>query len=243
MNLIIDVGNTSVKMAVFQKDDILEKVVVAMEELLGKLEYFFSEYAELQNCIVSSVTSIPVEDFNPWRKKIQFTFLDASTPLPFKNKYATPETLGNDRKALVAAASKFYRHKNCLVIDAGSCLTFDFKNNKNEYLGGLISPGLRMRFRALNLFTAKLPELKPQEDTPLIGNSTMNSMNSGVILGMVKEIEGIIKEYEYHYNDLTVIFTGGDAQSLSIKLKNGIFANSNFLLEGLNYILEFKYIQ
>ena len=240
MNLIVDVGNTSVKIAVFQKDDILEKVVVAIDELLAKIEYFLSEYSQLQNCIVSSVTNIPVEQFNSWRKRIQFIFMDVSIPLPFKNLYSTPDTLGNDRKALVAAASKYYRHKNCLVIDAGSCLTFDFKNERNEYLGGLISPGLRMRFRALHFFTAKLPELQPQEDTTLIGNSTINSINSGVVLGMVKEIEGIIKEYEYHYKDLTIIFTGGDAQSLSIKLKNSIFANANFLLEGLNYILEFK---
>lgn len=241
MNLIIDVGNSFVKTAVFQEGKLLTKEVIAKPDFRKKIENIFSEYPEIDQKIVSSVSGasfkLPLELFDRG-----FTLeLNASTKLPFSNLYATPNTLGNDRKALVAAASKYYPDKDVLVIDAGTCLTFDYKNAQNEYLGGAISPGLNMRFKALNEFTANLPLMQPEEDfRKFIGDSTASSINAGVIHGMCREIEGVTADYFSRFGELIIIFTGGDAQFLSKRLKNGIFANSNFLLEGLNYILEFN---
>jgi type III pantothenate kinase len=166
--------------------------------------------------------------------------LNQELPQVFSNAYATPKTLGNDRIALVSAASKLYPSQNVLVIDVGTCITFDIINSENQYLGGAISPGLQMRYRALNTFTENLPLLEPQEEVNLIGNTTMMSMHSGVIFGIISEIDGVISMYKSQYKDLTIILTGGDSVFLCKRLKNSIFANSNFLLEGLNYILEFN---
>ena len=163
-----------------------------------------------------------------------------STKIPFKNSYATPKTLGMDRVALATAA--FYQNSgaNTLVIDAGTCITYDMMNDYGEYLGGAISPGLRMRYSALHEYTAKLTLLEPQDILDIIGNSTNASIHSGVLNGICREIDGVIGQYQSRFEDLTVILTGGDAQILSKRLKNTIFANSNFLLEGLNYLLEYN---
>lgn len=243
MNLIVDVGNSFVKIAVFQGDELLERKTVAPQDLEKNLQEIFSSYPTIGDGILSSVSGIDFMESEAFRNDIKFHILGGTTKLPFKNFYTTPGTLGNDRLALVAAASKQYHKKNVLIIDAGTCLTFDFLNAEKEYLGGAISPGLKMRFKALHAFTANLPNLEPQDKVQLIGNNTKSCINSGVVLGMVKEIEGIIAEYKAHYEEITIIFTGGDAHFLSINLKNSIFANSNFLLEGLNYILEFNKTQ
>ncbi len=240
MNLIVDVGNSFVKTAVFQEDVLLKKEILKKAEFEKKIQKIFQEYPKIDRKIVSSVSGASFSLPEIMYEKGEMLELSHATKLPFENLYATPNTLGNDRKALVAAASKYYRNFDVLVIDAGTCLTFDFKNDQNQYLGGAISPGLNMRFKALNSFTANLPLLGPQEDGDLIGDSTISSMNSGVVQGMCREIEGTVQEYSTHHKELKIIFTGGDAHFLSKRLKNGIFANSNFLLEGLNYILEFN---
>lgn len=240
MNLIIDVGNTLAKVAVFQNDELVKKEGVEKECLEKKISEIFEEFPEIDAVVTSKVSKAVFSWPSNLQKKAKFIDLDAVTILPFENLYATPSTLGNDRKALVAAAAKNYPHRNVLVIDAGTCITYDFKNAKNQYLGGGISPGLKMRFKALNSFTANLPIVEQQEDLKLIGDSTLTSINSGVVFGFLKEIDGIIEEYASHYDEMLTIITGGDAQFLSINLKNSIFANSNFLLEGLNYILEFN---
>ena len=158
--------------------------------------------------------------------------------MPFTNNYATPETLGVDRIALITAAANQYPNKNILVIDAGTCVTYDFLNHQNSYLGGAISPGLTIRYEALHNLTAKLPLLKTEDTTFLIGNSTETSIHSGVINGLVNEIDGTIQQYQQEHTDLTVILTGGDTNFLAKRLKSSIFANSNFLLEGLNHLLK-----
>ena len=127
-----------------------------------------------------------------------------------------------------------------LIIDAGTCITYDFIDSKNNYLGGAISPGVYTRYKSLNNLTANLPLLKPRSVKNITGNSTAKSMHSGVVKGVLLEIDGVINTYKEKYEDLTVILTGGDCKFLSKQLKNSIFANSNFLLEGLNYILEFN---
>lgn len=240
MNLILDVGNSFAKLAVFQDDELLQKETVEKHQLQGRAEEILNNFPQIGRIILSKVSdaefNLPIELL----EKYHLIHLGPDTALPFENLYATPQTLGNDRKALVAAASKYHPAGNVLVIDAGTCLTYDFKNSRNQYLGGAISPGLKMRYKALNAFTSNLPLVEPLDKVELIGDSTLNSINSGIYLGMVAEIKGIIEEYRAEYQDLIIIFTGGDAQFLSMRLKNSIFANSNFLLEGLNYILKFN---
>lgn len=142
--------------------------------------------------------------------------------------------------ALVCAAVSEFPSKNVLVIDAGTCITFDFVNSNNEYLGGAISPGIRMRYKALHNLTANLPLLETEMPDHFIGNSTKNAINSGVVYGVLNEIDGVIKAYKEEFSDLTVILTGGDSNFLSKQLKSSIFANSNFLLKGLNFILKYN---
>ncbi|MCB0468082.1 MAG: type III pantothenate kinase, partial [Aequorivita sp.] len=133
-----------------------------------------------------------------------------------------------------------YAGKNVLVIDAGTCITYDFLNSKNEYMGGAISPGISLRYKALHTFTEKLPLLEATNPNLFVGNTTATSMHSGVVNGVLYEIDGYISMYRKNYDNLTVILTGGDAHFLRDSIKNDIFANSNFLLEGLNHILEYN---
>ena len=131
-------------------------------------------------------------------------------------------------------------NNNVLIIDAGTCITFDFVTKDNDYLGGAISPGIRLRYKALNNLTANLPLLETTQPLTIIGNSTETAIHSGIVFGIINEIDGTIDYYKQKYPDLTVILTGGDTNFLSNQLKNSIFANSNFLLEGLNFILDYN---
>lgn len=243
MNLVIDAGNSLVKMAVFQNDRILEKQVFTKDNFHRNFEIIRRKFPRLTNSIISSVTSRDPELISEIKKHYPLLELDHSVKLPFINKYITPGTLGKDRIALIAAAVNSYPGKNVLVIDAGTCITYDFKTRKEEYLGGAISPGMQMRFKSLNKFTANLPLVEPRPEAALIGTSTETSILSGIINAIRMELDGMIASYQSEFEDLTVIFTGGDSQILSITLKNSIFANSNFLLEGLNSILEFNMTQ
>lgn len=243
MNLVVDIGNSLVKMAVFQEDIFLKKKISLRQDFLKNLEELAQKYPEITFAMLSSVSKTPSGWIERLKKQYRLFVLDQQLPQLFNNLYATPTTLGNDRIALVSAACKKFPGRNVLVIDAGTCVTYDFKNDREAYLGGAISPGLQMRFRALHTFTENLPLLEPEDEVKLVGDSTKTSMQSGVVFGMTAEIEGVITQYETIYKDLTIIFTGGDAQFLCKRFKNSIFANSNFLLEGLNYILEFNKYQ
>ncbi len=240
MNLVIDIGNTLVKMAVFQGDILIKKKISLRRDFLKDLEELERKYQKPGNIILSSVSKTPLKWLQKLEEGSRLFILNQQLPQVFTNLYLSPNTLGNDRVALVSAASKHFPAENVLVIDSGTCITYDFKNNKNEYLGGAISPGLDMRYKAMHNFTENLPLLEPEEEITLIGNTTNSSMHSGVIYGITFEIDGIIAAYQAQYKDLTIILTGGDSQFLCKRLKNSIFANSNFLLEGLNYILEFN---
>ncbi|SFD14857.1 type III pantothenate kinase [Algibacter pectinivorans] len=240
MNLIIDVGNSYVKLAVFKDSELLEKRVVLLKAVEDEIDVLAKHYLDLDNVIISSVGNLDKLTIKSISKRFNVLFLDSNTKLPFKNLYSTPKTLGVDRIALVSGSIKQFSEKNVLIIDAGTCVTYDFINSNNEYLGGAISPGINMRYKALNNFTAKLPLLDKEMPKNIIGNSTEASIHSGVVFGFLKEIEGVIKCYKMKYSDLTVILTGGDAKFLSKQLKSSIFANPNFLLEGLDYILQFN---
>lgn len=241
MNLIIDVGNTNVKLAVFHKNTIIEKQTVTISNLIEAIGEILANFPKIDRSIISSVGGLNPSDLLEIKDLLNnILILDHSVNLPFKNTYKTPKTLGVDRMALVSASVKNFANRNVLIIDAGTCITYDFINDKNEYLGGAISPGIRLRYQVLNDLTANLPLLDTKEPLSIIGNSTEMSIHSGVINGVVKEIDGIISDYDSIYKDLTVIFTGGDANFLSKQLKSSIFANSNFLLEGLNSILDYN---
>lgn len=240
MNLIVDVGNTNVKLAVFQDNDVIHKETVHMDEVEIKIQELKNKYPLLSKAIISSVGNLSQIQYSNISKNFKTIVLSHSVKVPFKNKYKTPHTLGVDRIALVSAAVLKYPNKNVLIIDAGTCVTYDFINEKNEYLGGAISPGISVRYKSLNNLTANLPLLKRKTPKKLIGNSSKESIHSGVINGISIEIDGIVNKYHKKYKDLTVILTGGDSDFLSKRLKSSIFANSNFLLEGLNFILEFN---
>jgi len=238
MNLIIDIGNTRLKLAVYEENSCVKKVTVLRKDFLNTVNKILKEYPEIKKGIISSVDFFSKEEENELKQLLKLTLVSASMKLPFKNRYATPKTLGVDRIALIAAAADQYKKENVLVIDAGTCVTFDFLNSKNEYLGGAISPGLTIRYEALHNLTAKLPLLEPKDSNFLIGNTTESSIHSGVINGLINEIDGVIQQYQSSYKDLTIILTGGDTNFLAKRLKSSIFANSNFLLEGLNHLLK-----
>lgn len=240
MNLIIDVGNSFVKLAVFNQAKIIFKTSCELELLFKEVDYIKHKFPVIKKAIVSSVGKFSKAQLNILNQDFELIELTHKTRVPFKNCYETPTTIGIDRIALVSASVFKYPKQNVLIIDAGSCITFDFITNQNNYLGGAISLGVRMRYKALNNFTAKLPLLQTKKPENIIGSSTNSSIHSGVVNGVLYEIDGIINEYKEKYPDLTVILTGGDAKFLSKQLKSSIFANSNFLLEGLNYILQFN---
>ncbi len=157
--------------------------------------------------------------------------------MPFKNLYKSKETLGSDRIALASAVIKHYPNSNVLVIDAGTCITMDFIDKNGNYHGGSISPGIDMRYNSLSNNTSNLPELEKKYPSDIIGSSTEESIHSGIVNGVIFEIRESISEYQGNYKDIKVILTGGDSVFLSKPLKISIFANQNFLLEGLNFIL------
>ncbi len=236
MNLVIDVGNTRVKVALFKGDSLFLKDLFDKNVLLKKVKNLVNQY-KIENAIISSVANISEKELLELEKQVSFIQLNNQTSVPFQNDYASPETLGVDRIALVCAAVSNYQNQNVLIVDAGSCITFDFVNSKNVYLGGAITVGVEMRYKALHIFTDKLPLLSQRQPQNLIGNSTKESIHSGVVKGVISEIDGIISQYMERIENLTVVLTGGDTIFLAKRLKNGIFANPNFLLEGLNSIL------
>jgi type III pantothenate kinase len=246
MKLIIDYGNTLVKIALFQQDSIVSiksgKSVAVDQclELLKETKNMSDSSLISNNAIVSSVINYP-DDIKTWlNQEYHLLELNTHTPLPIQINYKTPETLGKDRIALAVAGSQLYPGKNLLIIDAGTCITYDFINKDKEYLGGSISPGIQMRFTALNTFTDKLPLINPADNVELIGSSTSTSISSGVMCGVYAEIDGIIDRYRLSFPDIEIILTGGDIIYFDKKLKNNIFANSNLVLKGLNMILDYN---
>ena len=233
-NLILDFGNTQLKFGVFEKSSLKQKGIIADLDELEKL------VAELQpeNVAISSV-SLPVEEVlkrvGVKGKKLALTH---KTPLPITNLYQTPETLGKDRLAAVLGAAFLFPKTDCLVIDAGTCITYDFLDAEGNYHGGLIAPGLAMKFKAMHTFTSRLPFLEQPAFVPEIsGKTTAQAMQSGVYNGTLAEAEGIIKRYEKQAQNLHIILCGGDAAFFETNLKGRIFAIPELVLLGLNSLL------
>lgn len=236
MNIAIDIGNTQIKAGVFEGEDLVVKETFPHAQLESKLKSIVSGF-DIRSGILSHVSRLPAEGLQVFEDRFEVLFLDHRTRVPFENLYATPETLGVDRIALAAAAACNYPGKEVLVIDTGTCITFDRVNSKSQYLGGAISPGIEMRYKAVNAFTANLPLLEPTESPPPVGNSTANAIHRGILNGIICEIDGTIGQYRAEKANLTVVLTGGDANFLANNLKSSIFAIPNFLLDGLNRIL------
>jgi type III pantothenate kinase len=239
MNLVVDIGNTKVKAAVFESNTLMSFESFKEDDFENMLSQFLQKYT-INACILSSVKVHQPKIIQFLEQIPYFIQLHHTTPVPFTNLYSTPTTLGIDRIALVAGASETYAHQNVLIVDAGTCITYDFINKNQEYLGGAISPGIQIRYRAVHDYTSKLPQLEAVEAYRLVGDSTETAIHSGILNGVVQEIQGVINQYQAKYSDLTVILTGGDTKFLSKQLKNSIFAHQNFLLHGLNRILTFN---
>ncbi|WP_225035103.1 type III pantothenate kinase [Winogradskyella sp. SM1960] len=240
MNLIVDVGNTYVKFAVFNKADLIYKLSFKLNEFKIQYKTLKKSFPKLKKAIISSVGHLSDEHVELIKNDLIVIQLTSNVNFPFKNDYQTPKTLGVDRIALVCASVNQFPNNNVLIIDAGTCITYDFVTHENHYLGGAISPGIRLRYITLNNLTANLPLLETKQPNNIVGDSTEASIHSGVVYGAIKEIDGVIDQYREDYSDLTVILTGGDSNFLSNQLKNTIFAKSNFLLDGLNFILEYN---
>jgi len=233
MKLIIDIGNTLVKYAIFSSDEIViiykknDVEISFMQELIQK--------HHVNDVIISSVRDKVDGDFG-----IKTLYLNHLTPLPITINYETPETLGNDRIANIVAASVLYPNKNILIIDAGTCITIDFIDQNKEYQGGRISPGIEMRYKSLHKYTSNLPKLTISNTAQQIGKDTNSCIVSGVEKGVVAEIETIIDDFKNENEDLFVILTGGDTFFFENTLKNSIFADQNLVLKGLNEILKYN---
>lgn len=236
MNLIVDIGNTCLKIALFEKNNLIEKSYL-LDNYLDNIKNILSKNP-VENSIVSNVGEINDELISVLNDNTDLVLFKNILKLPFKNTYSSKETLGQDRIALVSSASFQFPDENVLIIDAGTCITYDFKNHNNEYIGGGISPGIKMRFKSLNLFTSKLPLIDFFDDFELIGNNTKESLISGVVNGTTMEIDGIIQQYCDKFKNIRIILTGGDSKFLLKRIKNTIFADQNFLTKGLNYLLE-----
>ena len=236
MNLVIDIGNTFVKLAVFEQDAVVD-FQISKEINSEKINEFIFKYS-IKSAIVSSVRGN--ESFE-MLKKYKTLHFSSTTPVPITNCYQTPETLGLDRLAAVVGAAVKFPNEHVLVIDMGTCITFDFLSLKKEYLGGSISPGFEMRYKALHHFTGKLPLVKCEgNENNIVGNTTVSSINSGVYYGVKNEVEGVIQQYGQQYPALKIIITGGDRKRFDLEPKNRIFADEFLVLKGLNEILKYN---
>jgi type III pantothenate kinase len=236
MNLVVDRGNSAAKVGIFDHQNLMEKHTFSKQDALKD----FLQHTTAENIIVSSVKT-DVDELLSWTKQASKKFvLHHTLPLPITNLYSTPATLGVDRLAGVCGAKQIFPSQACLVIDAGTCITYDFIDKDGNYQGGSISPGLTMRFQAVHTFTAKLPLVSPNKNAPLIGNSTESSIQSGVVNGMLAEIEGIIGQYTKKFGGVKVILCGGDAVFFENQVKASIFASPELVLIGLNSILNYN---
>ena len=240
MNLLLDIGNTSSKLAIYDG----EKKITSLRTRhfsCEKMEKTFEPYQEkLKKAIVSSVRIMPEFIIDLATHGIPYVhILSHNSKLPFRNDYETPETLGPDRLAAVAGAYLFFKSKNVLIIDAGSAVTYDFLNG-DTYSGGNISPGLAMRFRALHRFTDKLPLASTTEKYMSPGKSTLGAITAGVIDGLIFEISEYISSFQQKHTGGEVILTGGDSGYLKERISLKVNYMPDIVIDGLNYILEYN---
>lgn len=232
VSLCLDFGNTRQKAAVFNDGVLIESIFLG-EDLGASVAQIIKDHKPGQS-ILSSVIHHSKDIEELLSGTTRFHLLAAATSqLNFTTPVGKPETIGADRLALCAAAVLQYPRQNNLIIGLGTCITYNFLNVKNEFLGGGISPGMYMRMKALNSYTANLPIVEPHWDVPLTGYDTKTNIQSGVVLGMAMEIDGFVDAYRQKYRSFNVLLTGGDAVHLGSHLKNKIFADPDLLFKGL----------
>ncbi|WP_292889670.1 type III pantothenate kinase [Nonlabens sp.] len=234
MIIAVDIGNTSIKIAVMDHLNIYKAKRSSSSNFRTDLQDLLNIYPDIYELALCNVSILPKDLVRYLKVKFQSVFeVNSSIHLPFNNHYQSL-TLGNDRLALAAGALYLApKNKPVLVIDAGTCVTYDFVDHEKNYCGGAISPGLRLRYESLHNFTANLPLLEPQHVKDIIGNTTETSIHSGVINGLSLEIKGVIKEYKKSHKDLEVFITGGDSELLIKQLKNRFFATPFLMLHGI----------
>jgi type III pantothenate kinase len=241
--LCFDFGNTRLKCAIFD-DSLIKEIIFLENDNDETITNLITKYSP-KKTILSSVIEHNKNLENILSASSNFIKLSHLVKLPFTTPVAKPETIGADRLALSAAAIYHYPEKNTLVIALGSCITYNFINKYRQFLGGSISPGMDMRFRSLHSFTAKLPLINSDTsgktlNFPLIGFDTKTNILSGVILGMLKELDGIIDSYSDMFSNFNVLLTGGDAAYFARHLKNKIFADPDLIFKGLYAISEYN---
>lgn len=239
MNLCIDQGNSGVKLAVFNNDQLLYEDRFP-ELTLEILQELFQKYS-VQSGILSAVKDLPTEIIQYLSENCnQFIELNHLTPVPVENRYETPETLGKDRLAAVVGAVSLQPDNDLLVIDAGTAITYDFVDAKGAYFGGNIAPGMDLRLKALHVFTGKLPLAEIDVQPPLLGVNTISAIQAGVFHGIVFEMNGYIDTLKVKYPKLSIFLTGGGSIFFENNIKSPIFAVKNLVLIGLNRILQFN---
>jgi type III pantothenate kinase len=241
MIIVIDIGNTSIKIAVMDHLNVYKAKRTDVSGFTGELQRLQEVYPEINEVALCNVGKFPKKLLQYLKIKFELVFeISQNIQLPFNNHYQSL-TLGNDRIALVAGAlSLSNKNKPILVIDAGTCVTYDFVNEDKNYYGGAISPGLKLRYESLHNFTANLPLLEAQYVKEMTGNSTETSIHSGVVNGLSLEIKGVIKRYKKCHNELDVFITGGDSELLVKQLKNRFFASPFLTLHGIYYLFLFN---
>jgi type III pantothenate kinase len=246
MNLIIDQGNTLIKIAFFYEDHLFDmhafKILSESQliRFITEVERKHKRFGKLKFGIISSVVNDIQPLLKPLKDRLEVFELSSALPVPLTIRYKTPLTLGNDRIASAVGATSMFPGSDLLVIDAGTCITYDYTNRNNEFIGGGISPGIAMRFKALHTFTGNLPLLEGANEAELIGDSTAKSISSGVMNGVYSEVEGVVERYRKKFPNLITLFTGGDMNYFEKYTKSDIFAVSNLVLTGLNKILKFN---
>jgi len=243
MNLILDLGNTNKKVALTNPDGSFHKVESFPEISLKTIQAFVAENPGIDSCILSSVIHHPPSLVQWLEKNFRFIELNDNTAIPLINLYRSPKELGKDRLAAAVAGASMFPGCDVLIIVAGSCITYNLISAGKEFLGGAISPGMKMRFQAMNTFTGKLPLLSFTGKEPPVdplGMDTRASIMAGVIYGITAEMEGFAGLYRAKYPDLKIILSGGDLNYFNKLLKISIFAIPNIVLEGLHQILVFN---
>ncbi len=242
LNIAIDIGNTRAKAGFFRDGKLEEQWFWEHEKFsFQQLESIATNH-QAQNIILSTVRQSP-EGGDGWSSlQAQFfcLLLSGATPLPFQNLYRTPHSLGKDRLAAVAGAQALFPDQNCLVVDAGTCITYEILTASGEYIGGNIAPGLKMRLQAMHAFTARLPLEEPGETESGIGYDTRSALINGATEGLRFELEGYIHYCQQHFGAVRVLLTGGDADFLSKNGKSEIFVDQNLVLRGLDQILSYN---
>lgn len=237
MKFIFDFGNTFQKCATYDGKNFHVEI---FENISLKDIQKFIGNRKVHSSIISSVINYPREIYNYLNKLSYCIELDHNTPLPIKNLYHSPQSLGKDRLSAAIGAASIFPNQNVLSIDCGTAIKYDFVNQNSEYLGGGISPGLYLRFKALHTFTDKLPLVSYNLEADLIGKDTESAIQSGVMNGAIAEINGVIERYSERYPDLKIVGTGGEMKYFEKSIKNSIFAEPNLVLTGLNQILRFN---